>query len=136
MDEEERGYGRPSGSQDVSAVLRAGPEAAQGSLARILAQTDQPSKSAATETSPLLPRAPSAQRSRMRRRRGTVSHGDATVGQAVLMVSSQFRGFVRLSRWGDAFMIPFVALEVVRRDWCLVLGESVSLICSPRRLYV
>ena len=81
-DEEERQYDRPSRSQDTSALQT---EAAQGSLARILARS-QPSKPTATETSPLLPRASSLPRSRVRRRRGTVSHGDATVGQAVLMV--------------------------------------------------
>jgi proton-coupled amino acid transporter len=81
IDEDRRAYDQPSGSQDT------GPEAAQGSLARILAES-QPSKSAVSETSPLLPRAraSSLQRSRTRRRRATVSHGDATVGQAILMV--------------------------------------------------
>jgi proton-coupled amino acid transporter len=81
IDEDRRAYDQPSGSQDT------GPEAAQGSLARILAES-QPPKSAVSETSPLLPRArgSSLQRSRTRRRRATVSHGDATVGQAVLMV--------------------------------------------------
>jgi solute carrier family 36 (proton-coupled amino acid transporter) len=81
VDEDIRAYDQPSGSQDT------GPEAAQGSLARILAES-QPSKSAVSETSPLLPkaRASSLQRSRTRRRRVSVSHGDATVGQAVLMV--------------------------------------------------
>ena len=77
-------YGQPSGSQDTSA-LQPDPEAAEGSLARILADS-QPSKSAVSETSPLLPRSSSVQRSRTRRRRVSVSHGDATVGQAVLMV--------------------------------------------------
>jgi hypothetical protein len=77
IDEDRRGYDQPSGSRDT------GPEAAQGSLARILAES-QPSKS----DIPLLPRAraSSLQRSRTRRRRASVSHGDATVGQAVLMV--------------------------------------------------
>jgi solute carrier family 36 (proton-coupled amino acid transporter) len=79
IDEDRRAYDQPSGSRDT------GPEAAQGSLARILADT-QPSKSAVSETSPLLPRASSLQRSRTRRRRASVSHGDATVGQAILMV--------------------------------------------------
>lgn len=87
-EEDGRLYDQPSGSQDRSA-LQTGPEAAQGSLARILAESQAP-KSAASETSPLLPRAPSAQRSRVRRRRATVSHGDATVGQAVLMVRPRF----------------------------------------------
>jgi proton-coupled amino acid transporter len=83
-DEDGRLYGQPSGSRDTPA-LQTGPEAAQGSLARILAES-QPPKSAVSETSPLLPRASSAQRSRTKRRRVSVSHGDATVGQAVLMV--------------------------------------------------
>ena len=87
-EEDGRLYDQPSGSQDRPG-LQTGPEAAQGSLARILAESQAP-KSAASETSPLLPRAPSAQRSRVRRRRATVSHGDATVGQAVLMVRPQF----------------------------------------------
>lgn len=83
-EEDRRLYGQPSGSQDPSAV-HTGPEAAQGSLARILAESQAP-KSAVSETSPLLPRASSVSRSRVRRRRASVSHGDATVGQAVLMV--------------------------------------------------
>jgi proton-coupled amino acid transporter len=87
-DEAERLLGQPSGSEDTSA-LQAGSEAAQNSLARILHQSRQP-KSAVTETSPLLPRSSSLQRSRIRRRRGSVSHGDATVGQAVLMVRHNF----------------------------------------------
>ncbi|KAH9989449.1 transmembrane amino acid transporter protein-domain-containing protein [Russula vinacea] len=63
----------------------------EGSLARILADA-QPSKSAVSETSPLLPRSSSVQRSRTRRRRVSVSHGDATVGQAVLMLLKSFVG--------------------------------------------
>jgi len=83
IDEDRRAHDQPSGSQDMSVPQT--PEAAQGSLARILAES-QPSKSAVSETSPLLPRASSLQRSRIRRRRASVSHGDATIGQAVLMV--------------------------------------------------
>ncbi|KAH9998794.1 transmembrane amino acid transporter protein-domain-containing protein [Russula compacta] len=90
MDEDERLYDQPSGSRDTSA-LPTGQEAAQGQLARILAES-QPSKSAVSETSPLLTRASSLQRSRLRRRRASVSHGDATVGQAVLMLLKSFVG--------------------------------------------
>jgi proton-coupled amino acid transporter len=82
-DEAERLLNQPSGSRDTS-TPQAGSEPAQSSLARIL-QAQQP-KSAVSETSPLLPRSSSVQRSRIRRRRGSVAHGDATVGQAVLMV--------------------------------------------------
>ena len=81
VDEEEQPYGQPSGSRGVPT----GPDGSHGSLVRIL--TDEPpSKSAATETSPLIPRSSSHHHSRLRRRRTSVSHGDATVGQAVLMV--------------------------------------------------
>jgi proton-coupled amino acid transporter len=76
--DEEQLYAQASGSQGQS-------DAAQDSLARILADA-QPSKPTASETSPLLPRTSSLPRSRMKRRRVSVSHGDATVGQAVLMV--------------------------------------------------
>jgi hypothetical protein len=93
-DDAERLLGQPSGSEDTSA-LQADSEAAQNSLARILQQAQQP-KSAVTETSPLLPRSSSLQRSRTRRRRGSVSHGDATVGQAVLMVRHDFAS---LAHW-------------------------------------
>ena len=117
-EEDRRLYGQPSGSQDPSA-LQTGPEAAQGSLARILAESQAP-KSAVSETSPLLPRASS--RSRVRRRRASVSHGDATVGQAVLMVCPWFITIT----WGSVPTFFFVALEVVRRDWGFVFGESVS----------
>lgn len=113
-------YGQPSGSQDTSA-LQPDPEAAEGSLARILADS-QPSKSAVSETSPLLPRSSSVQRSRTRRRRVSVSHGDATVGQAVLMVCRDSL------LYNMGVCLPFLAaLEVVRRDWGFVFGESVSL---------
>jgi solute carrier family 36 (proton-coupled amino acid transporter) len=83
-DEEDQLYGQPSGSREPSAS-QTRPEVARGSLTRILAEAP-PSKSTVSETSPLLPRASSVSRSRTRRRRSTVSHGDATVGQAVLMV--------------------------------------------------
>ena len=84
VDENEQPYGQPSGSRGVS-VLPAGPDGAHGSLVRIL--TDgPPSKSAATETSPLIPRSSAHHHSRLRRRKASVSHGDATVGQAILMV--------------------------------------------------
>ena len=119
-EEDRRLYGQPSGSQGPSGVQTV-PEAAQGSLARILAESQAP-KSAVSETSPLLPRSSSVQRSRVRRRRASVSHGDATVGQAVLMVCSQF---IILLHW-RACPPVFVALEVVRRDWGFVFGESVS----------
>jgi|SRR5712671_3153535 len=81
MDEDERRYDQPSGSRDVP-PLHTGLEPAQGSLARILAES-QP-KSAVSETSPLLPRASS--RSRIKRRRASISRGDVTVGQAILLV--------------------------------------------------
>ncbi|KAI9463353.1 transmembrane amino acid transporter protein-domain-containing protein, partial [Lactarius psammicola] len=82
VDEDEQPYGQPSGSRGPS-VLPAGPDGAHGSLVRIL--TDgPPSKSAATETSPLIPRSSSHHHSRSKRRRMSVSHGDATVGQAIL----------------------------------------------------
>ena len=123
-DEEERQYDRPSRSQDTSA-LQTGPEAAQGSSV-ILARS-QPSKPTATETSPLLPRASSLPRSRVRRRRGTVSHGDATVGQAVLMV----RHNLPIYYSGPRAHPFFVALEIIRRNWRFVFGESVSLAALP-----
>ncbi|KAH9177420.1 transmembrane amino acid transporter protein-domain-containing protein [Lactarius sanguifluus] len=90
FDEDEEPYGQPSGSREVS-VLPAGPDGAHGSLVRILTDVP-PSKSAATETSPLIPRSSSHHRSRSRRRRTSVSHGDATVGQAVLMLLKSFVG--------------------------------------------
>jgi hypothetical protein len=124
-DEEERQYDRPSRSQGTS-TLQTGPEPAQGSLARILARS-QPSKPTATETSPLLPRASSLPRSRVRRRRGTVSHGDATVGQAVLMV----RHHLPIYYPGTRAHPFFVALEIIRRNWGFVFGESVSLAALP-----
>ncbi|KAH9068485.1 transmembrane amino acid transporter protein-domain-containing protein [Lactarius deliciosus] len=89
-DEDEEPYGQPSGSRGVS-VLPAGPDGAHGSLVRILTDVP-PSKSAATETSPLIPRSSSHHHSRSRRRRTSVSHGDATVGQAILMLLKSFVG--------------------------------------------
>jgi hypothetical protein len=123
-DEEERQYDRPSRSQDTSS-LQTGPEAAQGSLA-ILARS-QPSKPTATETAPLLPPASSLTRSRVRRRRGTVSHGDATVGQAVLMVPHNLPIYYP----GPRAHPFFLALEIIRRNWRFVSGESVSLAALP-----
>ncbi|KAI0303608.1 amino acid transporter [Multifurca ochricompacta] len=90
VDEDEESYRQPSGSQDT-ATLQRGAEAARGSLVRILAEAP-PSKSAISEASPLLPRASSLQRTRSKRRRASVSHGDATVGQAVLMLLKSFVG--------------------------------------------
>jgi proton-coupled amino acid transporter len=86
VDEDDQVYAVPSGSQATAAPQTA-PGAAHGSLTRILGEAP-PSKSAVSETSPLLPRARASSRSRSRskRRRLSVSHGDATVGQAVLMV--------------------------------------------------
>ncbi len=120
IDEDRRAYDQPSGSQDPS-LLHAGQEAAQGSLARILADS-QPSKSAVSETSPLLPRSSSLQRSRTKRRRASVSHGDATVGQAVLMVCHG------LSLYYVRGACPplIVAFEIFCRDGGFIFGKSVS----------
>lgn len=91
VDEVEQPYGQPSGSHGTSVLPPAGPDGARGSLVRILTDVP-PSKSAATETSPLIPRSSSHHRSRSKRRRTSVSHGDATVGQAVLMLLKSFVG--------------------------------------------
>ncbi|KAI0261811.1 transmembrane amino acid transporter protein-domain-containing protein [Russula aff. rugulosa BPL654] len=113
IDDDRRAYDRPSGSQ-VTPVLETGPEAAQGSLARILAES-QPSKSAVSETSPLLQRASS--RSRTRRRRATVSHGDATVGQAILMLLKSFVGtgvlFLGKAFFNGGLLFSSITLSVI-----------------------
>ncbi|KAI9457129.1 transmembrane amino acid transporter protein-domain-containing protein [Russula earlei] len=88
--EDQRRYDQPSGSQDAFEP-HMGLEAASGSLARILAES-QPSKPTVSETSPLLPRSSSQQRSRIKRRRASISHGDVTVRQAVLMLLKGFVG--------------------------------------------
>ena len=111
MDEEDQVYAQPSGSQETAA-LQTGPEA-------------PPSKLAVSETSPLLPRAraSSASRTRSKRRRQSVSHhGDATVGQAVLMVRHLF---VTQHRYSLLIFI-YVAVEIVRRDRGFVFGKGVS----------
>lgn len=89
-DEDEQPYGLPSGSRGA-ADLPVGSDRAHGSLVRI--PTDvPPSKSTATETSPLITRSSSHHHSRLRRRRASVSHSDATVGQAILMLLKSFVG--------------------------------------------
>ncbi|KAI0267692.1 transmembrane amino acid transporter protein-domain-containing protein [Gloeopeniophorella convolvens] len=90
LEDEAQPYGQPSGSRGASA-LRPDVEAARGSLVRILAD-EPPSKSGLSETSPLLQRASSHSRSRSRRRRMSVNQGDATVGQAILMLLKSFVG--------------------------------------------
>ncbi|KAH9957401.1 transmembrane amino acid transporter protein-domain-containing protein [Russula dissimulans] len=75
MDEDDQGYDQPSGSRDVPSL-----------------HTESQPKSAVSETSPLLPRASSLQRSRIKRRRASTSHGDVTVGQAVLLLLKGFVG--------------------------------------------
>ncbi|KAI0045839.1 hypothetical protein FA95DRAFT_1560710 [Auriscalpium vulgare] len=89
-EDEEAAYGPPSAIHARRPFTSEGQEDGQGPSVHIDTAGLPPSKPTDTEHTPLLDRAKS--RSLSRRRRGSVAHGDATVGQAILMLLKSFVG--------------------------------------------